>query len=151
MGLMAAPAGGRSIGGGAVSAGGAPAGSAHAWRGPRADKAWTGSTAEAGTHSPGRDGLDQGTSTDLGPGSAVFLLRIVRGISFKGVWTEWAASGRNLRALWARGQWREVVRSERGPRLPALHQARAGGSEVVLGIPWGAGCSLGVRRFSPVT
>lgn len=82
---------------------------------------------KTGTHSPGRDGLDQETSADLGPGSAVFLLRIVRGSSFKRVGTEWAASGRFHGALWARGQWREVMRSE-GP--PAPRSASGQGREV---------------------
>lgn len=68
---------------------------------------------KAGTS--GSDGLDPGTAADLGPGSAVFLLRIVRGSSSKRVWTESAATGRYHRAFRARGQWREAMRSERGP------------------------------------
>lgn len=98
---------------------------------------------KAGTS--GSDGLDPGTAADLGPGSAVFLLRIVRGSSSKRVWTESAATGTYHRALWARGQWREAMRSERGPPTPRSASGRARRSEGVSGAPWGPGCSHGVR------
>lgn len=91
---------------------------------------------KAGTS--GSDGLDPGTAADLGPGSAVFLLRIVRGSSSKRVWTESAATGRYHRALQARGQWREAMRSERGPPAPRSASGQAGRSEGVSGGTLGA-------------
>lgn len=68
----------------------------------------------------GRRGWEEGglsgkTGAGIGPGSAVFVPRAVGRSSSKRVWRELAASGRFYRALPARGQWREALRSEWGP------------------------------------
>lgn len=60
-------------------------------------------------------GLNGKTGAGIGLGSAVFVLRAVGRSSSKRVWRELAASGRFYRALPARGQWREALRSEWGP------------------------------------